>query len=69
MYRHTARALSGFPDVVNDFWVTAGLADVWNEVRLDYVAGSRDTRPEHFTYESLVRALERSGKRFDEFVR
>lgn len=37
-YPHTAGALKDLPEVLNDFWVTARLDEVWNEVRPDYIA-------------------------------
>ena len=37
-YRQTARTLSDLADVLNDFWVTADLDDVWSQVRSDYIA-------------------------------
>jgi len=37
-YRHTATKLKDLPDVLNDFWVTARLDEVWNEVRPSYLA-------------------------------
>jgi hypothetical protein len=36
-YRHTAKSLSDFPEILNDFWVAAGLAEVWADVRADYI--------------------------------
>ncbi len=40
-YPHTAKALRDFPDVLNDFWVTARLDDIWSQVRPDYIAEIR----------------------------
>jgi hypothetical protein len=37
-YRHTAKSLGNFPEILNDFWVAARLADVWDDVRPDYMA-------------------------------
>ena len=37
-YQWTAGRLRDFPDVLNDFWVTAKLANVWSEIKSDYVA-------------------------------
>lgn len=37
-YPPTAAILRGFPDILNDFWVTAKLDEVWNEVKGDYIA-------------------------------
>jgi hypothetical protein len=40
-YPHTARPLKDFPELLNDFWVTAGLDEVWNQVKPDYIAEIR----------------------------
>jgi hypothetical protein len=37
-YILTALMLNDFPDVLNDFWVTANLEQVWNAVKPDYIA-------------------------------
>ncbi len=37
-YSYTAWILRDFPKVLNDFWTTAGLDEVWSEVKADYVA-------------------------------
>ena len=37
VYPFAASKLSDFPDVLNDFWTTADLEKVWNEVKPDYV--------------------------------
>lgn len=40
-YARTARELRDFPELLNDFWATAKLAQVWAEVKPDYVAEIR----------------------------
>lgn len=40
-YARTARELRDFPEILNDFWVTAELAHVWAEVKPDYLAEIR----------------------------
>jgi len=36
-YKWTAWELADFPEVLNDFWITAKLDDVWDEVKGDYI--------------------------------
>jgi hypothetical protein len=37
-YWYTAGLLRNLPKVLNDFWATAGLDEVWNQVKGDYIA-------------------------------
>ena len=37
-YPVTAKLLQDFPGVLRDFWATAGLTNVWNEVKSEYIA-------------------------------
>jgi hypothetical protein len=37
-YWHTASILRDLPEILNDFWATAGLDEVWTQVKEDYVA-------------------------------
>lgn len=37
-YPWTGRLLANFPEVLNDFWVTAKLDEVWSKVKGDYLA-------------------------------
>lgn len=37
-YPWTGRLLANFPEVLNDFWVTAKLDEVWGKVKGDYLA-------------------------------
>lgn len=40
-YAFTAERLREFPEILNDFWVTARLDEVWEEVKDDYLAELR----------------------------
>jgi len=40
-YSVTAKRLKNFPDVLNDFWITGKLDEVWDEVKGDYIAEIR----------------------------
>jgi hypothetical protein len=37
-YQRTGRELANFPEVLNDFWVTAKLDEVWSKVKGDYIS-------------------------------
>jgi hypothetical protein len=37
-YQWTAERLRDFPNVLNEFWVTAELDKVWSEIKSDYIA-------------------------------
>ena len=37
-YPYTAKALQDLPQMLNDFWVTVNLGDLWEQVKPDYVA-------------------------------
>ncbi|UCD53018.1 MAG: hypothetical protein JSW27_10335 [Phycisphaerales bacterium] len=37
-YALTAERLKDFPDILNDFWITAKLDEIWTKVQPDYVA-------------------------------
>ncbi|MBN1972563.1 MAG: DUF4932 domain-containing protein [Sedimentisphaerales bacterium] len=37
-YHNTASVLKDFPEVLNDFWETARLDEVWEQVKPDYIA-------------------------------
>jgi hypothetical protein len=41
-YAYTARALRDLPRMLNDFWTTAGLDSLWEQVKPDYVAAIRE---------------------------
>lgn len=40
-YAITAERLRDFPEVLNDFWTTAKLGDVWEKIKPDYIAEIR----------------------------
>jgi hypothetical protein len=40
-YSVTAKRLKDFPDILNDFWITGKLDEVWDEVKGDYIAEIR----------------------------
>jgi len=44
-YPHAAAALRGFPDILNDFWRTAKLEEIWTDVKPDYMAAVRTYDP------------------------
>jgi len=40
-YPFTAKALRGLPQILNEFWVTVNLGDIWEQVKPDYIAEIR----------------------------
>ena len=40
-YSYTAWILGDFPEVLNDFWATAKLGEIWEQVKPDYIAEIR----------------------------
>jgi hypothetical protein len=40
-YSVTAKKLKDFPDILNDFWITGKLDEVWDKVKGDYIAEIR----------------------------
>ena len=52
-YSITAGQLRDFPEVLNDFWTTAKLAEVWDQVKPEYVAEIRK-----YNFERMKRRMD-----------
>jgi hypothetical protein len=52
-YSITAEQLRDFPEVLNDFWTTAKLAEVWDQVKSQYVAEIRK-----YNFERMKRRMD-----------
>lgn len=52
-YSYTSWILADFPDVLNDFWATAKLGEIWEQVRPEYIAEIRK-----YDFEKMKRQMD-----------